>query len=62
MKERLMTLPEAAITLNLSPTTLRIQAEKGVLRADKLGRDWVVYASEVQRYAKEHKREALNVG
>ena len=59
MTERLITLPMAAEILNMSATTLRIQAEKGVLRADKLGRDWVVYASEVERYQKEHRRSSI---
>ena len=60
MTERLITLPMAAEILKMSPTTLRIQAEKGVLKADKLGRDWVVYSSEVERYAKEHRRGIAN--
>lgn len=60
MSEKLLTLPMAAERLKLSPTTLRIQAEKGVLKADKLGRDWVVYESEIDRYSKEHKRGIAN--
>ena len=51
-------LRSAAEMLGLSPTTLRIQAVKGVLRARKLGRDWVVYTTEVERYAAEHKRHS----
>ena len=54
--KHLMTLREAAEWLNLSPKTLRVQANKGILQAEKMGRDWVVYAAEVTRYAKEHKR------
>ena len=56
--EQLIGLRAAAEKLGLSPTTLRIQAAKGVLQAYKIGRDWVVYPSEVERYAANHKRQS----
>ena len=49
-----MTLKEAASVLGIAPSTLRIQAEKGVLRARKVGRDWTVTPGEVDRYRREH--------
>lgn len=56
--EELLGLRAAAEKLGLSPTTLRIQAAKGVLQAYKIGRDWVVYPSELERYAAEHRRQS----
>jgi hypothetical protein len=56
--EELLGLRAAGEKLGLSPTTLRIQAAKGVLKAYKIGRDWVVYPSEVERYAANHKRHS----
>jgi hypothetical protein len=56
---KIMTLSQAGAILGLSPVTLRIQAEKGVLRAEKLGRDWIVTNGEVQRYATDHKRDSM---
>jgi excisionase family DNA binding protein len=52
-----MTLPEAARALGLSESTLRNQIRKGKLHARKVGRDWTVTPREVERYAKEHRRE-----
>jgi excisionase family DNA binding protein len=52
-----MTLKEAAERLGLTPDTLRQQIAAGKLRARKIGRDWTVSPREVERYAKEHRRE-----
>ena len=49
-----MTIAEAAERLGLDPSTLRRQAEKGVLRASRLGPIWVVTPREVERYRREH--------
>jgi excisionase family DNA binding protein len=51
-----MTLNEAAAVLGLEPDTLRKQAQRGVLRAERRGRDWHVTPEEVERYRREHKR------
>lgn len=53
----MMTLTEAARSLELSPITLRLQVRNGKLRAEKRGRDWFVSQREVERYRKENKRE-----
>jgi excisionase family DNA binding protein len=45
-----LTLAGAAARLGLAPATLRHQAETGRLAAVKLGRDWLVTDSEVERY------------
>lgn len=52
-----MTLHEAAAILGLSVRTLQVQARLGVLKARKHGRDWLVTATEVQRYEREHLRK-----
>jgi excisionase family DNA binding protein len=45
-----MTIAEAAELLELAPATLRLQAQRGRLRATKHGRDWWVTPAEVERY------------
>jgi excisionase family DNA binding protein len=52
-----MTLGEAAALLGLSPDTLRVQANRGRLRAKKLGPLWTVTPAEVERY----RRESLGI-
>lgn len=51
-----MTLIQAAAALGVSVSTLRTQIKLGVLKARKLGRDWIVEPREVERYAREHRR------
>lgn len=54
-----MTLAEAADELGVTAGALRIQIERGSLRATKLGgRFWVVTEDEVARYRLEHKGKA----
>lgn len=53
--DELLTIPEAAERLGLSPGTLAIQARKGVLRARKMGPIYVVTLGEVKRYERENK-------
>lgn len=53
MVERLVTLNEAAALLGLSPDTLRVQANRGKLRARKVGPVWTVTPGEVERYRRE---------
>jgi excisionase family DNA binding protein len=50
------TIPEAAAMLGVSPSTLRLQARIGKLRAVKVGREWVVNAVEIERYRRENLR------
>lgn len=56
MSGRMLTLSEAAEILEMHPDTLRQQAGKGVLRARKVGRDWLVSPVEVERYGRVHRR------
>lgn len=53
-----MTLKEAAAVLGVTPDTLRQQIHAGKLKARKVGRDWWVEPREVERYRKEHRRDA----
>ena len=52
----MMTLPEAARSLGVAPSTLRLQVKLGKLRATKLSRDWYVAPEEVERYRRESLR------
>jgi excisionase family DNA binding protein len=49
----LVTLRGAAEQLGITADTLRAQIRKGRLRARKLGRDWLVEATEVRRYRRD---------
>jgi hypothetical protein len=51
----LLDLNGAAALIDVSPDTLRRQAEKGVLRASRIGGRWIVTEREVRRYEREHK-------
>jgi excisionase family DNA binding protein len=51
-----ITLREAAAILGTSPDNLRGAIARGSLKARKLGRDWFVDASEVERYRIENRR------
>ena len=59
MNDEQMTLQQAADYLGLKADSLRRQAGRGALRAYKIGngRDWIVDRSEVERYARENKRQ-----
>lgn len=50
-----LTLQEAAKRLDIDSTTLTRQAQRGILRAVRFGREWAVTADEVERYRREHK-------
>jgi excisionase family DNA binding protein len=49
----LLTLPEAAASLGVSPSTLRNQVRTGRMTAEKFGRDRLVTWGEVERYRRE---------
>lgn len=51
-----MTLKEAAAALGVTPDNLRGAIHRGALKATKMGRDWFVKPSEVERYRREHRR------
>lgn len=51
--EEVLTLKEAGERLALSPQTLYLQVRRGKLAATKKGREYLVLASEVARYANE---------
>jgi len=53
--EGLMTLTEMAQRLGLKdPAGLRRLCEAGTLRAEKVGKTWLVTDAEVARYQREH--------
>ena len=53
-----LTLPEAAQRLSTSSANLRQAIARGSLRAEKIGRDWWVEASEVERFGRENRRKS----
>lgn len=53
-----MTTTEAAQRLGLSPKTIQTQIQRGVIKARKVGRDWVIDPAEVERYRLWNKEKA----
>jgi excisionase family DNA binding protein len=51
-----LTLEEAAASLGVSASTLRVQLHKGKLRGTKVGPVWVLTPKEVERYRRESRR------
>lgn len=51
-----MPLREVAEQLGMTPGSVRVQVNRGVLKARKLGPLWIVDQEEVERYAREHRR------
>jgi excisionase family DNA binding protein len=52
----LRTIPDAAQSLGLAASTLRLQVKLGKLAAVKVGRDWLLAPAEIERYRRENKR------
>ena len=53
----MLSIPEAARSLGLSPATLRQQIRNGKMTARKVSRDWYVTAEEVERYRLQNQRK-----
>jgi len=53
-----LSLPEAAKSLGIAASTLRLQVRLGKVAARKVSRDWYITVEEVERYRREHKRGA----
>lgn len=51
-----MTLKQAAERLGVTPDNLRGAIARKALKAEKIGRDWIVEPAEVERYARENRR------
>ena len=47
-----LSVNQAAEFLNLDPSRVRKLAKAGRIKADKVGRDWVIKQSELDRFAK----------
>jgi len=53
-----MTLKDAALVAGVTPDTLRQAANRGTLRAVKVGRQWLVTYRELDRYRHEQGRKS----
>ena len=49
----MLTLAEAAVRLGLSPSTLRVQVNRGKLKARLVGKTYTVTDGEIERYRRE---------
>jgi excisionase family DNA binding protein len=47
--DELLTLPEIAQTLGMNPSTVRLWVREGRLRAEKMGRKWMVRRVDLER-------------
>ena len=55
--DRYMSLSDAGAMYSLSPTTLRHQISKGVLKGKKFGRNWMVRNDHMADYVRERSRK-----
>ena len=53
-----MSLASAAAICGLSPSTLKHQIHRGVLKGIKIGRNWAVHGHDVAEYWERHSRKA----
>jgi len=54
MTPRLLNLAEVSAMVGLSRSCLRVHAARGTLRAQRVGRDWLVDVAEVERFRAWH--------
>ena len=47
--DELLTLPEIAHTLGMNPSTVRLWVREGRLRAEKVGRKWMVRRADLEQ-------------
>lgn len=52
----LIPVPEAAKRAGVARNTMRLAAKSGAIKAVKLGRNWLVYASDIERWKRENYR------
>ncbi|MBK8028811.1 MAG: helix-turn-helix domain-containing protein [Chloroflexi bacterium] len=52
----LVPVPEAARRAGVARNTLHLAAKNGTIKAVKIGRDWFVYASDLERWKNENYR------
>lgn len=49
----LIPVPEAAQRAGVARNTMRLAAKNGTIKAVKLGRNWLVYASDIERWKRD---------
>lgn len=54
---RMVTTDQAGRMLDLDPSNIRQNIARGALQAEKFGRDWLIEVAEVERYARENRRQ-----
>ena len=52
----LISVPEAAERAGVHRNTMRLAAKNGNIKAIKPGRNWLIYASDIERWKHEHYR------
>lgn len=52
----LISVPEAARRANVARNTMRLAAQSGAIKAIKPGRNWLIYASDIERWKRENYR------
>lgn len=49
----MLTIEQASLESGIPRRTLQYHAKKGTIESQKIGRDWVIESSELQRFMKE---------
>lgn len=50
MKTNLLTTAQAAIILGVTPQEVKKKCQRGTLRGEKIGRDWLILEAEITIY------------
>jgi excisionase family DNA binding protein len=54
MEEKdLIPVPEAARRAGVARNTMRLAAKTGKIKATRIGRDWLIYSHDIERWKKE---------
>lgn len=51
----MLTTKESAAELNIQPRSVKKLCQRGILKAEKIGRDWLIEEEEVERYQAQRK-------
>lgn len=52
----MLTTKQAATELGIQPGSVKKLCQRGILKAERIGRDWLIEAGEVERYKRESRK------
>ncbi|MBA3871466.1 MAG: helix-turn-helix domain-containing protein [Anaerolineae bacterium] len=55
----LITVPAAALKASVARNTMLLAAKNGTIKAIRIGRNWLIYASDIERWKTENYRPQM---